>query len=114
MLRTFRTIFVESHTIYMKGHFLQDALHLRPELREWGIKIADDRNAADMYIDVTRPFLTFDWVYEMVDLKTGTVLGSGKVIAWDGPIAAPQLAAEIVKRIRSARPLSTEKGQEQP
>jgi putative serine protease PepD len=105
VLRTCRAIFVESHTIYMKGNLLQDALYTRPEMREWGIRIADDRQGADIYIDVTRPFLTFDWEYKMIDNRTGTVVGSGKVIAWDGPTAAPQLSAEIVKRIRTARPL---------
>ena len=105
VLRTCRAIFVESHTIYMKGHLLQDALYTRPEIRDWGIHIVDDRQGADIYIDVTRPFLTFDWVYKMIDNRTGTVVGTGKVVAWDGPIAAPQLAAEIVKRIRTARPL---------
>jgi trypsin-like peptidase len=104
-LRTCKSIFVESHTIYLKGNHLQDALYTRPELREWGIRIADDRQGADIYIDVTRPFLTFDWVYKMMDNRTGAVLASGKVVAWDGPIAAPQLASEIVKHIRAARPL---------
>lgn len=105
VLRTCRAIFVESHTIYLKGNVLQDALYTRPEMREWGIRVADDRQGADIYIDVTRPFLTFDWEYKMIDNRTGTVVGSGKVIAWDGPAAAPQLSAEIVKHIRAARPL---------
>lgn len=105
VLRTCRSIFVESHTIYLKGNQLQDALYTRPELREWGIRVIDDRQAADVYIDVTRPFLTFDWVYKMMDNRTGSVLATGKVVAWDGPIAAPQLASEIVKHIRGARPV---------
>ena len=32
---------------------LQDALYVRPEMREWGIRVSDDRNEADIYIDVT-------------------------------------------------------------
>jgi hypothetical protein len=104
-LRTCKSIFVESHTIYLKGNHLQDALYTRPELRAWGIRIVDDRQAADIYIDVTRPFLTFDWLYKMIDNRTGAVLASGKVVAWDGPIAAPQLASEILKNIRAARPV---------
>jgi hypothetical protein len=104
-LRTCKTMFVESHTIYMKGNLLQDALYTRPEVRDWGIRIVDDRQGADMYIDVTRPFLTYDWVYRMIDNRSGTVLGTGQVTAWDGRIAAPQLAAEIVKVIRASRPL---------
>ena len=105
VLRNFKTIFVESHTIYLKGNHLQDALYTRPELREWGVRLVDDRQKADLYVDVTRPFLTFDWVYKIIDNHTGTVLATGKVVAWDGPIAAPQLASEIVKQMRAARPL---------
>ncbi len=105
VLRTARTIFAESHTIWMKGNLLQDALYVRAELREWGIRVVDDRSAAEIYVDVTRPFLTWDWVYKMVNPRTGTVLGTGKITALDGQAAAPQLVMEIVKRIQSARPL---------
>jgi hypothetical protein len=112
VLSTCRTIFVESHTIYLKGNLLQDALYTRPEMRDWGIRIVDDRNQADLYIDVTRPFLTFDWVYKIIDNRTGTVLATDKVVAWDGPTAAPQLAAKIVGDIRAARPLPAGERQE--
>ncbi len=105
VLRNCKGIFVESHTIYLKGNLLQDALYTRPEMRDWGIRIVDDRTSADVYIDVTRPFLTFDWEFKMIDNRTGTVVGTGKVVAWDGHIAAPQLAVEIMKIFRTARPL---------
>jgi hypothetical protein len=109
VLRTCKTIFVESHTIYLKGNLLQDALYTRPEIRDWGIRVVDDRPSADVYIDVTRPFLTFDWEFKMIDNRTGAVLGTGKAVAWDGHIAAPQLAVEIVKVFRGARPLPPSK-----
>ena len=105
ILRSARSIFVESHTIWMKGNLLQDALYTRPEMREWGIRIVDDRNGADIYIDVTRPFLTYDWIFKMINPKTGTVLGTGKVTAIDGPAAAQRLAIDIVNQIRSVRPV---------
>jgi hypothetical protein len=103
IVRTAKSIFVESHTIWMKGNLLQDALYTRPEIREWGVRIVDDRNEADIYIDVTRPFLTYDWIFKMISPKTGMVLGSGKVTAIDGPAAAQRLAIDIINRIRSAR-----------
>ena len=105
LLRTCQSIFVESHTIWMKGNLLQDALYVRPELREWGIKITDDRHAADLYIDITRPFLTYNWDYKMVSTRTGAVVGKGTVLAIDGPAAAQRLALDIVGKTRSARPL---------
>src|SRR5881296_1382579 len=103
ILRSARSIFVESHTIWMKGNLLQDALYTRPEMKEWGVRIVDDRNGADIYIDVTRPFLTYDWIFKMINPKTGMVLGTGKVTAIDGPAAAQRLAIDIVNQIRSAR-----------
>ena len=106
LVRSARTIFVESHTIWMKGNLLQDALYVRPEIREWGIRIVDDRKDADIYIDVTRPFLTYDWIFKMINPKTGMELGTGKVTAIDGPAAAQRLAIDVVNRIRAARPQS--------
>jgi hypothetical protein len=106
ILRSARSIFVESHTIWMKGNLLQDALYTRPEIREWGIRVVDDRNEADIYVDVTRPWLTYDWIFKMISPKTGMVLGEGKVTAIDGPAAAQRLAIDIVNRIRSARPVA--------
>src|SRR5258708_19495293 len=105
ILRSARSIFVESHTIWMKGNLLQDALYTRPETREWGIRIVDDRNGADIYIDVTRPFLTYHWIFKMINPKTGMVLGTGKVTAIDGPPPAQRLAIDTVNQIRSARPV---------
>jgi len=103
-LQTARTIYVESHTIWMKGNLLQDALFVRPEIREWGIRIVEERRTADIYIDITRPFLTYDWVYKMINPRTGALLATGKVTAIDGPAAAQRLAVEIIGRIRSVRP----------
>ncbi len=105
IVRSAQSIFVESHTIWMKGNLLQDALYVRPEMREWGMRIVDDRNEADIYVDVTRPWLTYDWIFKMISPKTGMVLGEGKVTAIDGPAAAQRLAIDIVNRIRSARPV---------
>ena len=105
VLEAASTIYVESHTIWMKGNLLQDALYVRPELREWGIRVVEDRNSADIYIDITRPFLTYDWVYKMINPRTGALLATGKVTAIDGPAAAQRLAIEIVGRIRSVRPM---------
>src|SRR5438132_5511780 len=101
-LRSAQSIFVESHTIWMKGNLLQDTLYTRPEMREWGICIVDDRNGADIYIDVTRPFLTYDWIFKMINPKTGMILGTGKVTVIDGPAAAQRLADRKSTRLNSS------------
>ncbi len=95
---------------WMKGNLLQDALHVRPEIKEWGIHIVESRSTADIYIDITRPFLTYDWVYQMISTRSGAVVASGKVVAIDGSAAAQRLALEIVTQMRSVRPLPEKKG----
>ena len=48
----------------------------------------------------------------MTHRASGTVVGSGKVIAWDGVRAAPGIASQIVKRVRELRgPAPAAKGQ---
>ncbi len=103
LLRSFRTVYIDSDTIYMKAGVMQKALERRPEFSAWGLASTSDPQAADVTLEITRPLLTFDWKYKMVHRNTGVVLGSGKVVAWEGKKAARRLAAEIVKQIRTAR-----------
>ena len=46
-------------------------------------------------------------IYDHVDLMihpaSGTIVGSGKVIAWDGVRAAPGISSQIIKRLRELR-----------
>lgn len=104
-LRRFTTLYVHSDTVYMKSAQMEKALRQRPEFRAWGLQLAASAADCDASLEVKRPFLTFDWTYMLHTCDTGAELARGKVVAWDGSGAALQLAAEIVRRIASARPL---------
>jgi hypothetical protein len=39
----------------------------------------------------------------MIHPASGTIVGSGKVIAWDGVRAAPGISSQIIKRLRELR-----------
>jgi len=104
-LATFRTYFVNSDTIYMKAETLQGALEQRPEFAAWGVQATSDRQKADVIIEVTLPFLTWEWNYKIKRGTGSTVLATGKVKALTEGIAAPQLAAEMAGRIKLARAL---------
>src|SRR5260370_41851185 len=58
ILRSARSIFVESHTIWMKGNLLQDARNINIDVGAVAV--------VDIYIDVTRPWLTYDWIFKMI------------------------------------------------
>ena len=58
---------------------------------------------ADLLIEVDRPLFTFTFTYKVTDRASGVLLASGKVTAFDGNTAAPDLAQRILKDMRAAR-----------
>jgi cell division protein FtsL len=101
-----RILYIRSNTEYFETVQLQNALRKRSEIAGWQIAIVDDwnkRNVADTEIEVDRPLFTFTYTYKITNQKTGVLLATGKVTAWDGDVAAPMLASRIVDEIRKAR-----------
>ena len=108
LLRSARTIFIHSNTAFFNAAQLQNALRKRPEFTAWRLLIVDDWEAAklaDLEIAVGRPLFTYIFTYIVKDRRTGIVLATGKVTAFDGNIAAPKLAKRIIENIKTARAL---------
>jgi len=85
---------------------LQNALRKRSKVEAWQmamIDAGDKQDLADTYIEVDRPLFTFTFTYKITDRKSGILLATGKVTAFDGNAAAPLLAERIVAEIRNAR-----------
>ncbi len=104
--RAARTIYIHSRNPLIPAQPVQKNLLDSPDFQAWGFVILDAPKDADLVIELDRPALTWDFTFQITDVKTKAVLGSGKVIAWDGVRAAPSLADEIVKRIKVLRPVS--------
>jgi hypothetical protein len=101
-----RILYIRSNTDYFESVQLQNALRKRSEVDAWQIAMIDDwnkRNVADTEIEIDRPLFTFTFTYKITNQKTGVLLATGKVTAWDGNAAAPMLAERIVDEIRKAR-----------
>lgn len=101
-----RILYITSSTDYFETVQLQNALLKRSEIDTWQMAIVDDYNkssAADLEVNIDRPLFTFTFTYKITDRKTGVLLATGKVTAWDGNAAAPMLAERIVDEIRKAR-----------
>jgi len=99
-------LYITSRTDYFESVQLQNALLKRSEIDTWQMAIVDDYNkssAADIEVEVDRPLFTFTFTYKITDRKTGMLLATGKVTAWDGNAAAPMLAERIVDEVRKAR-----------
>ncbi len=110
ILRTFRTFYVDSDTIFMEQEVLEEALMKRPEFAAWGLQPLKSRVGADVVITITLPFLSWEWNYKLIRQGSGVELGAGMVQAAIQDTAAPELAELIVTRIGAFRPLPSRHG----
>ncbi|MBO0725709.1 MAG: hypothetical protein J2P52_08935 [Blastocatellia bacterium] len=103
LLRSARTVFVRSETVYLRPESVENALRDRADFQSLDIAIVKDSRAADLVIDLNRPLFTFDFTYSVTHRQSSTLVASGKVTAFDGNGAAPKMAKELIKQIQSAR-----------
>ncbi len=108
ILRAVRTISVSSMTMFLKPDQLEDELRKQPEFEAMGLAIVKDATKADLMIDLDRPVFTYIFTYSLSSADTRVVVASGKVIAFDGNLAAPMIAKELMKRFRETREPSTQ------
>jgi hypothetical protein len=63
----------------------------------------DKKSVADIMVFIDRPLFTYTFTYRITDQRTGIILATGKVTAFDGNAAAPKLADRIIEEIRDAK-----------
>jgi hypothetical protein len=83
---------------------LEKKLLEQPEFKSGQFILLTSAAGADLVIELARKKMTWDFTYRMVDPRAGRVLGSGKVIAWDGVRAASGLSKQIAARLRELYP----------
>ncbi|HEV2705698.1 MAG TPA: hypothetical protein VGV59_07210 [Pyrinomonadaceae bacterium] len=106
LLARARTVFITSSTSFFEPVQLQNALRRREEMDAWQLALVDGwdkRDIADLLINIDRPLFTYTFLYKLTDRRTGIILATGKVTAFDGNAAAPKLAKRIVEEMKRAR-----------
>jgi mono/diheme cytochrome c family protein len=103
ILRSARTIFVMSSTVYLKPDQLENDLGKLAGFKAAGLVFVRDARAADLKIELDRPVFTYTFTYVITSTETSVLVMSGKVTAFDGNYAAPKIADQILKRIQDAR-----------
>src|SRR5688572_19923495 len=106
LLSAGKTIYVTSGTSYFDSVQLENQLRKSKDFEAWDLAIIDgwnNRNVADIVIEVDRPLFTFTFTYKITDRANGLILSSGNVTAFDGNIAAPMLTKRILQDIKKAR-----------
>jgi mono/diheme cytochrome c family protein len=103
ILRTARTIFVRSMTVYLEPEQLESELRKRAEFKAMELAIVKDEKAADIRIEINRAEFSFNYAFTATNPQTSIVVASGKVTAWNGGFAAPQIAKEFLQQVKIAR-----------
>jgi mono/diheme cytochrome c family protein len=107
IMRSARTIFVRSMTVYLEAEQLEIELRKRPEFKSSELVIVKDQQRADIRIEINRAEFSFNYTFTATNPQTSVVVASGNVTAWNGDFAAPQIAKDFLKQMQAAREPST-------
>lgn len=102
IMRTFQTIQVQTGTWLAKPEMCEGALQKRKEFEKWGLFFLRNRSA-DVFLKIDHQPGWFYYQYSFEHARTGLVLASGNVTAWDGPAACGKVADILVERLKKVR-----------
>ena len=103
ILKNARTIYVNSDTDFLTVSTLDRALLKQKYWDKLGLNIVESPRQADLELHVNRLIFTHIHTYVLTDKRTGIVLASGRVTAFDGVVASGPMAEQIVKILSAAR-----------
>lgn len=104
ILRHARSIYVRQQSIYFKPEELENVLRRRREIQQWQLRITRDEASADLIIEVRRKAFTTKFVFVVLDPRTQTIVGSGRVSSLFGDLES-KIASSFVKQLARVRPL---------
>ena len=102
ILRSARTIFIRTETIFFKPATLENALLKRAEFQAWGLAISRMEWDADLIVEVDRKLFTTRFVYSVIDRRTSMVVASGKISSIGGTVEG-KISDSFIKRMRQVR-----------
>lgn len=106
VLRSARTIFIRSKSVYFKPSTLENSLLQQEDFQQWNIAITRDETDADLIIEVGRKAFTTSFIYSVLDPKHNRVIASGRVNSIGGTVEG-KITDSFMKKLRAARQQST-------
>jgi hypothetical protein len=100
-LRSARTIFIRTKSVYFNPSTLEHALLQHDELRQWGLSVTRNEADADLIIEVGRKVFTTSFVYSVIVPQTRTVVASGRVNSLGGTVEG-KITHSLMKKLRAA------------
>jgi hypothetical protein len=98
-----RNVFIRSKTAFLNATLLEAVLLKQPDFQSGAWRIVRNQKDADLLVEISLPFLTWNWTYEVTQPATATLVATGKVREALATQAVPRLAeqlSEVFKRLR--------------
>jgi len=102
VMKTFQTIQVVTGTWLAKPEMCEGPLQKRKEFEQWGLFFVRGR-IADLMLKIDHQPGWFYYQYSLEHPRSGLILSSGNVTAWDGPDACRKVADIIVNKLKKVR-----------
>lgn len=98
-----KTIYVTSGTVSFKSDQLVNELNKRKEIPEWGLSFVDERDLADLVLEIDHVLLTWKYTFKIYSQRLGTIVATGSVVILDGNVGAPPMAERVIEKLKTAR-----------
>lgn len=103
ILAASKTIYVTSFSNTFKPEQLVNALLPKKEIAEWGFTFTDDRQLADLILEIDHVVFTWKYTFKIYSQRLGTVVAAGDRIIWDGNLGADAMANRVIEKLKAAR-----------
>ena len=101
ILRSVKSIYVKSSSLFVGSQVVETKLRKRPEFQQLGLVITRNEKEADLILELHHDVFTM-YVYTAIDPRTKIVVASGKLSSLGGTVAG-KVAKRFMKQMMKAR-----------
>jgi len=101
--KTVRTFAVKSDTWLVPHDLVIEAIQNHKDFSGLDLVLVNDWQIAQVRVEVGYVDWTFDYTYKAIDQKRDILIASGKVTAFNGYLAAPEIADAVIEKLKKDR-----------
>ncbi|MGI8468138.1 MAG: hypothetical protein ACR2N3_06775 [Pyrinomonadaceae bacterium] len=109
ILAASKTIYVTSDTVFFKPEQLVNELNKRKEIDDWGLSFVEDRDVADLILEIDHLVFTYKFTFKIYSQRLGSIIATGDVIIFDGNLGSPDMAKRVIEKLALVRAASEKK-----
>jgi len=101
--KTVRTFAVKSDTWLVPNDLVVQSIQNNKDFGGLDLVLVNDWQLAQVRVEVGYIDWTFDYTYKAIDQKRDVLIASGKVTAFNGYLAAPEIADAVIEKMKEDR-----------